>query len=86
MKIKIDIAGSLNLDRGYGFKKQICPFDSGSCGEWCPLFGGAIEIIYGSLNKNEDYSMVHIPLCKKTLICKPEDFIDERKMEDKDTF
>ncbi len=43
MKGKIDKDGSLWIQRGKVFRKQMCPFAGTeafkkSCGDWCPLF------------------------------------------------
>jgi hypothetical protein len=41
MKIVIDNAGFLELERAGKLKKQNCPFteDYPLCGDWCPHFG-----------------------------------------------
>lgn len=83
MKIRINEYGLLFINRGFSFKEQICPYalDNDNCGEWCPLFGEPIKV-----NLTENLNCIMLSLCKKTLDCKPEDFIDERKNKDKDTF
>ena len=80
MKIKINAAGKLNIERAGGMKEQICPFDvtEGTvrppypCGDWCPLFG---EPEAG----NPDFPEIktYILLCHNVVI--QGEIVDERK-------
>ena len=56
MNGKILIDGSLELERGEGFKASICPFASLSnfhiympCNDSCPLFGNPVAVMEGEL-------------------------------------
>ena len=95
MKIRINRAGDLQIERPGGSSAQFCPFrmrhiDTGDarrvrCGDQCPLFG---EPVMGEVRKDhlDPYDHLHYPAFKgdDTLtICQGRvltgEIIDERK-------